>query len=105
MTAPNKPLENSLQARLHDFEISQSRYILSLLRLGVRFHHKVDQKATVIILNYKRKENIEARNAADNAIYTAEKALDDYQNTIPFSNRELAQIQEEVDVQCRQFNF
>lgn len=35
----------------------------------------------------KRKENIEARNTADNAIYTAEKALRDFGDKVPAETR------------------
>ncbi len=60
MTAANDQQRKALRLRatLHDFEKAQYNYILSLLRLGGRIQHKGEEKATVIILSYKRMKNI-----------------------------------------------
>ena len=58
MTSPGGSGDSLLESRLRDYELTQRRYLFSLLRLGARVQLAGGEKATVIILSYKRMENI-----------------------------------------------
>ncbi len=58
MTNPGGMEDSQLKSRLRDFESAQRHYLFSLLKLGARVHINGSEKATVIILSYKRMENI-----------------------------------------------